>query len=116
MAENANNNVGIVNSWSLMAFAKSRGQMKVMPSAKHINKTTGEEFESASCAFIHPTEKDEQGRAKVCFVAFSSNLGEMTPSEISAKKDELQVVELASGNYCLCAIGANNWADVDLGI
>jgi len=109
------NNVGIVNSWSLTAFARSHGAMKVMPSATHVNTQTGEEFTSKSCAFVHPTEKDEQGRNKVCFVAFSSNLGEMTPAEIAAQKDELQVVELASGNYSLCKQGSSSWADVDLG-
>ena len=109
------NNVGIINSWSLVAFARSHGAMKIMPAATHVNSQTGEEFTSASCAFVHPTEKDEQGRNAVTFVAFSSKLGELTPEEIIAKKDNLQVVELASGNYSLCEQGASSWADVDLG-
>lgn len=110
------NNVGIVNSWSLVAFARAHGAMKVMPSSTHVNTKTGEEFTSASCAFVHPTEKDEQGRNKVCFVAFSSNLGELSPAEIAARRDELQVAELQSGSYILCQQGSASWADVDLGI
>lgn len=113
---NTANNVGIVNSWGLLAFAKSHGQMKVVPPSKHVNRETGEEFTSGSVAFVHPTEKDDQGRAKVCFVAFSQNLGELTPAEIAAQKDNLQVVELASGNFCLCAMGSNSWETVDLGL
>ncbi len=112
---NAAQNQGIVNSWSLMTFAKSHGRMKVVPASEHINSQTGESFTSSSCAFIHPTEKDEQGRAKVCFVAFSSKLGELTPAEISAQKDELQVAQLKSGSYILCRTG-EGWAEVDLGI
>lgn len=116
MADMANNNKGIVNSWSLLAFAKTHGRMKVVPASEHVNRETGETFTSGSVAFVHPTEKDDQGRAKVCFAAFSRNLGELTPAEIAAQKDALQVVELTSGNYCLCAVGSNSWEDVDLGI
>lgn len=116
MADMANNNVGITNSWGLLAFAQSHGRMKVVPPSEHVNKETGEVFTSGSVAFVHPTQKDEQGRPAVTFVAFSSKLGELSPAEIAAQKDELQVVELASGNYCLCAVGSNGWADVDLGI
>lgn len=116
MADIANNNVGIVNSWSLLAFAKAHGAMKVVPATEHVNRETGETFTSASCAFVHPTEKDEQGRNAVTFVAFSSNLGELSAAEIAAQKDELQVVELASGNYSLCKQGNSSWAEVELGI
>lgn len=112
---NAAQNQGIKNSWSLIAFAKSHGRMKVVPRAEHVNTQTGEVFEAASCAFIHPTEKDEQGRAAVTFVAFSSKLGELSPAEIAAQKDELQVAQLNSGNYVLCKQG-DGWSDVDLGL
>jgi hypothetical protein len=108
------NNVGIVNSWSLLAFAKSHGAMKVVPPTTKVNSHTGEEFTSGSCAFVHPTEKDENGRAKVCFVGFSSKLGELTPEEISARKNDLQVVELQTGSYYLCSQGESSWADVSL--
>ena len=71
------------------------------------NSDTGEKF--ASCIFT-----DKKGNR--CFVAFSSKMGALTPKEIVAMKDELQVVQLESGNFSLCKKGANNWEDVDLGI
>ena len=97
--------VGIKNSWSLLAFAKSHGKMQV---GEFANKETGETFKS--CIFTNPEDNSR------CFVAFSSRLGEMTPAEIAAKKDDLQVVELESGNYSLCNVGANAWQDVELGL
>ena len=96
-------NVGIKNSWSLMAFAKSHGKMQVGDFA---NKENGEAFKS--CIFTNPEDNSR------CFVAFSSKMGELTPKQIAEQKDELQVVELESGNYSLCRQGANAWEDVDL--
>ena len=110
-----NTNSRIVNSWSLLAFAKSHGTMKVTAPMTHVNSQTGEEFTATSCAFIHPSEKDEQGRPKACFVGFSRNLGELSPAEIASRKDELQVVELENGRYTLCEAGNSSWAEVDLG-
>lgn len=96
-------NVGIKNSWTLLAFAKTHGKMQVGTFA---NTQTGEEFRS--CVFT-----DSEGDR--CFVSFSSNLGELTPAQISARKNELQVVELNSGNYKLCVQGeGNSWEDVEL--
>jgi len=97
-------NVGIKNSWSLLAFAKSHGKMQV---GEFANKETGETFKS--CIFTNP---DDNSR---CFVAFSSKMGELSPKEIAEQKDQLQVVELESGNYSLCRQGANAWEDVELG-
>lgn len=96
-------NQGIKESWSLIAFAKSHGKMQV---GEFANKETGEVFKS--CIFTNPTDNSRT------FVAFSSKLGEMTPSEIVAAKDDLQVVQLESGNYSLCKQGSNAWQDVDL--
>ena len=95
--------VGIKNSWSLLAFARTHGKMQV---GKFANSETGEEFKS--CIFTNP---EDQSR---CFVSFSSNLGELSAKEIAERKDSLQVVELESGNFKLCNVGANNWEDVDL--
>lgn len=116
----ANTNMpGIKNSWSLMAFAQSHGKMSVIPAREFTNSQTGEKFSASSCAFTHPTETetlaDGSIRNKVCFVAFSSNLGELTPAEIAARKNELNVVQFNNGNYCLCAQGSGNWEAVDLG-
>lgn len=95
---------GIKNSWSLVAFAKSHGKMKVAP---FVNKGTGEAFKS--CAFVNA-----DGNV-TAMVNFSSKLGELTPQEIVAQKDELQVVQLESGTYKLCKSGST-WEDVDLGL
>lgn len=96
-------NVGIVNSWSLIAFAKEHGRMQV---GEFANKETGEVFKS--CIFTNGENR--------CFVAFSSKMGELTPREIVSMKDELQVVQLESGNYSLCKQGQGAWEDVDLGL
>lgn len=93
---------GIKASWPLLAFARIHGKMKVAPMA---NKTTGETFKS--CMFVGASGK------VTAVVNFSSNLGELTPAEIVAQKDELQVVELTSGTYKLCKSGST-WEDVDL--
>ena len=103
MTQNSNNQ-GIINSWSLIAFAKAHGKMQV---GEFANKETGEVFKS--CIFTD----DQQNR---CFVAFSSKMGELSPREIAAMKDELQVVQLESGNFSLCKQGQNAWEDVDLGL
>ena len=106
MANNANNNgnnVGIKNSWSLMAFARSHGKMQV---GDFVNKDTGEQFKS--CIFTNPTDQSR------LFVAFSSNLGEMSAKEIADRKDSLQVVELETGTFKLCNVGSNQWEDVML--
>lgn len=95
-------NIGIKNSWSLLAFAKMKGKMQV---GDFKNSKTNEEFKS--CIFT-----DTAGNR--CFVAFSGNLGVLTPAQISAQKDSLQVVQLESDNYCLCKQGENNWQDVEL--
>lgn len=94
-------NVGIKQSWSLMAFANG----KRMQVGSFVNSETGEQFKS--CIFTDST-------GDKCFVAFSSNLGELTPAQISAMKNELQVVELNSGNFSLCKQGQGNWEDVEL--
>ena len=98
-----NNNQGIINSWSLIAFARAHGKMQV---GNFTNKETGEMFKS--CIFSN-------GESRT-FVAFSSKMGDLTPREIAAQKDELQVVQLESGNYSLCRQGQNSWEDVDLGL
>ena len=97
-------NIGIKNSWSLISFAKSHGKMKV---ATFVNKKTGEAFKS--CAFL-------SSNGEITLVAFSSKLGKLTPKQIAAKKDDLQVVQLESGSYKLCKTGHDTWEDVDLGL
>lgn len=98
------NNVGIKDSWSLMSFARQHGKLKLAP---FINKETGESFNSL--AFVDADRK-------VTLVAFSSKLGELSPAQIVAQKDELQVVQLESGTYKLCKMGDGLWQDIDLGL
>lgn len=92
----------IKNSWSLIAFAKNFGPK--MQVGEFVNKKTGEDFKS--CIFTN-------GETRT-FVAFSSKMGPLSPREIAAKKNELQVVQLKSGHYSLCKQGENTWEDVDL--
>lgn len=94
----------IKNSWSLIAFAKEFGPK--MQVGEFVNKETGEDFKS--CIFTN-------GETRT-FVAFSSKMGVLSPGEIAAKKNELQVVQLESGNYSLCKQGENTWEEVDLGL
>lgn len=104
MANNSQNNE-IINSWSLVSFARSHGRMKIAP---FVNKDTGESF--TSCAFV-----DGTGSVNT-LVAFSSNLGELNAKQIIQQKDDLQVVELSNGKFKLCKKGSSSWEDVDLGI
>lgn len=104
---NAAVNRGIRNSWSLISFARAHGKMQV---GEFTNGDTGDKFQS--CIFT-----DMAGGR--CFVSFSSNLGVLTPHEIAAQKDNLQVVELEPdengvSHYSLCKMGDNAWQDVDL--
>lgn len=105
---------GIKNSWSFIGFAKTHGQPKLTKPATYTNSQTGEEFTARSVAFVHPTEKDEQGRAAVCFVGFSRNLGELSASEIASRASELQVVQTNEDKYILCGSGTNSWEDINV--
>ena len=104
-------NTGIINSWSLVAFAQSHGRMKIAPCVKRDDQ--GNVIDSwKSCAFQAPD-------GGITFVSFSPKLGELTPQEISNRRDELQVVECTTkaGNqmFSLCKKGENTWEDVNLG-
>lgn len=94
-------------SWSLLAFVKEHGgKLQVGNCANH---ETGEIFKA--CVVSDGTRENRT------FVAFSSNLGELTPQQIAAQKDNLQVVQFEeTGRYCLCTKGENSWEDVDLGL
>ncbi len=95
-----------------MSFAIKHGPK--MQVGTFTNSTTGSKFKA--CVF---TPKDNPDDMK--FVSFSSNLGELTPREIAAQKNELRVVELETEGYAehhfsLCKQGENSWEDVDLGL
>ena len=98
----------IKNSWSLLSFARKFGPK--MQVGEFVNSESGDKFKS--CIF---TKGDTR-----TFVAFSSKLGVLSPGEIAAQKDDLQVVlcETKDGDdmYSLCHQGQDSWEDVDLGL
>lgn len=93
----------IMNAWSLIAFAKEFGPK--MEVGEFTNSEDASKFHS--CIFT-------KGDTKT-FVSFSSKMGELTPRQIAAKKDDLRVVQLESGNYSLCE-SHSSWEEVDLGL
>lgn len=96
-------NSSILQSWSLLEFAKNYVKMQV---GKFVNSNTGEEFKS--CMFL---KKD----GTYDYVGFHSQLGELTPAEISERKEELKVGLTESGKYVLYD-HIDDWEDVDLGL
>ena len=78
---------------SLLAFAKGYKKAEVVPFK---NKETNEEFKS----LVFTDENDQP-----TMVNFSSNLGELSATEIAARKHELQVVSMDSGTHILCKKG-----------
>ena len=98
----------IKNSWSLLSFAREFGPK--MQVGEFVNSESGDKFKS--CIF---TKGDTR-----TFVAFSSKLGVLSPREIAAQKDDLQVVlcETKNGDdmYSLCHQGQDSWENVDLGL
>ena len=96
-------NTSILQSWSLLEFAKNYVKMQV---GTFVNPNTGEEFKS--CMFI---KKD----GTYDYVGFHSQLGVPTPAEISKRKKELKVGLTESGKYVLYD-HINDWEIVNLGI
>lgn len=97
------NNTSILQSWPLLEFAKNYLKMQV---GNFVNSNTGEEFKS--CMFLK-----EDGSYD--YVKFHSQLGELTPAEISKRKKELKVGLTQSGKYVLYD-HINDWEIVDLGL
>lgn len=96
-------NSSILQSWSLLEFAKNYVKMKV---GTFVNSNTGENFKS--CMFL---KKD----GTYDYVGFHSQLGELTPTEISERKKELKVGLTESGKYVLYN-HIDDWEFVDLGL
>lgn len=96
-------NSSILQSWSLLEFAKNYVKMKV---GTFVNSNTGEEFKS--CMFL---KKD----GTYDYVGFHSQLGVLTPDEISKRKKELKVGLTESGKYVLYN-HIDDWEIVDLGL
>lgn len=96
-------NSSILQSWSLLEFTKNYVKMQV---GNFVNSNTGKEFKS--CMFIK-----EDGTYD--YVGFHSQLGELTPAEISERKKELKVGLTESGKYVLYD-HIDDWEIVDLGL
>lgn len=96
-------NLSILQSWSLLEFAKNYVKMKV---GTFVNSNTGEEFKS--CMFL---KKD----GTYNYVGFHSQLGKLTSAEISKRKKKLKVGLTESGKYVLYD-HIDDWKIVDLGL
>lgn len=96
-------NSSILQSWSLLEFAKNYVKIQI---GDFVNRNTGEEFKS--CMFL---KKD----STYDYVGFHSQLGELTPAEISERKEELKVGLTESGKYVLYD-HIDDWEDVDLSL
>lgn len=89
--------------WTFMDFARKMGQPK---RAILTNSETGKEF--AALMFPTPQTLGDGTTRDYTMVAFSSELGELSAKEIRARKDELCIVQLESGNYYLKGIDISN--------
>ena len=115
--ETINNSERIINSWSLIAFARTFGRDMAVGTCK-----TSEGVEFPACSFTK--------EGKRVLVHFGKSLeGGLTFEEIASKRDELQVVQLnvpedilanrtAKGvqleSYILCKMGENSWKGGDI--
>lgn len=105
----ANTSSNIKVSWPLIDFATLHD--KKMAVVKCTNKDTGEVFHA--CAFGANSESR-------VFASFSRNLGKLSPAEIVAQKDDLQVVEwdnpdTGKHGFSLCKKGGSDkFQDVNL--
>lgn len=87
---------GIAESWPLVDFIKAHGKMSVVP---FVRQETGEAFKS--CKFAG------KGEVGMCFASFAEKLGELTPAEIVARRNELQINKMkVSGKYVLSKKGS----------
>lgn len=107
MANDVNN---IKKSWSFLAFARMKGK----PQLGTFKNEAGESFKSV----VFTDESNPDNQTNKVFVAFSRNLGELSASEISARKNDLQVVECLTQEgktmYSLCNKGENSWEDITI--
>lgn len=115
--DNSSSNVGVIidytgttpslfiQSWSLLDFAKKYGPK--MQVRGYTNNSTGESFKL--CIFIDNSGKETS-------VKFLSQLGELTPTEISARKNNLKVGKMSNDKLYLYDKDINEWETVDLGL
>lgn len=101
-----NSDYEIVDSMSLLAFAKSKGTMQ-LGKFSQANESTGDIQEWQSLIFTN--DKGER-----VFVSISEKLGTITSKYLVDNFRELQVIEGNSGKFMLCKVGENSWETVQL--
>ena len=94
-----------IQSWPLLDFAKKYGPK--MQVRGYTNNSTGESFKL--CIFIDNSGKETS-------VRFLSQLGELTPTEISVRKNNLKVGKMSNDKLYLYDKDINEWETVDLGL
>ena len=99
------NTMAIQNAWSLVTFAKLKGNPTVAPAKEYTNRETGETFFASSVWFRNPQT------GEVTFCNFAKSLGSLSPREMVERKEFLQVVQDEEGKYTLCE---SKFGSVDL--
>lgn len=94
-----------IQSWSLLDFAREYGPK--MQVRGYTNNSTGEPFKL--CVFIDNSGKETS-------VRFLSQLGELTSSEISARKNNLKIGKMSNNKLYLYDKDINEWETIDLGL
>lgn len=93
-----------IQAWPLLDFAREYGpKMQV-----------GMFYSKEGKPFHKIQFVDKNGKATPA--CFFSQLGELTPSEISARKDELKIGMMPNGKYYLHDGNIKEWEDIDLGL
>lgn len=99
-------NYEIVDSMSLLAFARSHGKMQ-LGKFSDTDETSGEVSEWQSLIFT-----DDAGTRT--FVSVSEKLGTITPQFLLDNYRDLQVIKGNSGKYMVCKVGQNSWETIEL--
>lgn len=94
-----------IKTYTLIEFARQYGPK--MQVGTFTNSKTHENYKA--CLFT-----DNNGLQT--YVSFSSELGELNPSQIEERKSELMIGQLSSRKYILYDNNWHDWADVELGI
>ena len=100
--------MAVINSYSWSSFKALKGTPKYATGL--INGNSGDEF--TALAFEHPTERTSDGKPSVCFVSFAQKLGVLTPQQLKARINELQIVENEEHRFTLCEMGENSGWEV----
>jgi len=101
-----NENYEIVDSMSLLAFARSHGRMQ-LGKFSQADEQTGEVNEWQSLIFTNDA-------GERTFVSISEKLTPITSKYVVENHAQLQVIKGNSGKYMLCKQGNDSWESIDL--